>query len=356
MPSISALDRNFRVSHTLDDSQRRNLRFYDIDQSPFSIYGVFRDGETYVRMPKDVSRTVSAGVHTLASCCSGGRVRFVTDSRRIAIRALCPENEGYPYFAQSGVCGLDLYMETDGVYQYGGSYAPPFHFDGGFEGILDLQTSQLRCITIHLPLYNPIRNLFVGLDESAVLQAAPVIPGPPVVYYGSSITQGGCASRPGCSYQAMIHQQLNIDYVNLGFSGNALAEETMMHYLAGIPMSAFVYDYDYNAPDPAHLEATHFRGYQIVRRGHPDIPIFMLTRPKYHLTAEEETRNSIVRTSYERAVSAGDQNVHFIDGRDLLLPSIREYGLADNVHPNDMGFYSMAQVLLPKLRQLLFSA
>ena len=118
-------------------------------------------------------------------------------------------------------------------------------------------------------------------------------------------------------------------------------------------MSAFVYDYDYNAPSTEHLQKTHNAMFRIIRKAQPDLPILMLSRPKYFITAEEQVRQNIIRATYEAAQEAGDKNVYYIPGTELLISMARNTGLVDNCHPNDMGFVSMAHVIEPVLRKIL---
>ena len=134
------------------------------------------------------------------------------------------------------------------------------------------------------------------------------------------------------------------DHINLGFSGSARAQVEIAEYIAKLDMSIFVYDYDYNADDPEFLEATHERMFKTVREKHPDVPIIMMSRPKFCLDGEELKRVEIIKKTYENAKSRGDKNVYFIDGRDLCKYCGDE-GLVDNIHPTDHGFASMARVL-----------
>ena len=351
--NIAQLDKNLAVSHTLPADVKETLEFFDIEQAPFSIHGVFRDGENFVRMPKAVSEQVSEGVHRLASHTAGGRIRFVTDSTRVAVHCVCFENDGMPHFAYAGVCGFDVYAEDNGYARYYGTCVPPLDFKGGFEGVVTFPDREKRTVTANMPLYNGVYKVYIGLDRGCTLEAATPFAGAPVVYYGSSITQGGCASRPGNSYQAILHRHVKTDYVNLGFSGNAKAEDVMMEYIANLPMRVFVYDYDHNAPNVAHLKATHEKGFLKIREKHPDLPVIMMTRPMYYLSKEALERNAVVRETYEKAVKAGDKHVYFIDGRELLEPDLMEHALVDNCHPTDLGFYSMAKRILPLLKTLV---
>ena len=173
-----------------------------------------------------------------------------------------------------------------------------------------------------------------------------------MVFYGSSITQGGCASRPGNSYESMVSAALQADHINLGFSGNAKAEEEMAQYIKSLDMSVFVYDYDHNAPTLRHLEDTHQKMFLTIRESNPELPIVILSRPKYQLTETEQKRLAIVKRTYDEAIAAGDQHTHMIDGPTLMRYAKND-GTVDIHHPNDLGFHSMAKVLIPQLRALL---
>ena len=306
-----------------------------------------------------VSYEVSEGVLGLHANAAGGRIRFVTDSPYVVIKVKMGTWK-MAHFALTGSAGFDMFAEYNGKHRYAGSFIPPFAFKSEYEAVKDFDLESAadntceKVITLNMPLYSTVVSLYIGLKEGSVLKEAPEYSNDkPVVYYGSSITQGGCASRPGSSYQAMLHRHIKTDYVNLGFSGNAKAEDVMMDYIANLPMRVFVYDYDYNAPDAAHLKATHEKGFKKIREKHPDLPVIMMTRPMYYLNEEALERNAIVRETYENAIQAGDKNVYFIDGRELLEPDVMEHALVDNCHPTDLGFYSMAKRILPLLKTLV---
>ena len=149
-----------------------------------------------------------------------------------------------------------------------------------------------------------------------------------------------------------MSRKLDFDHINLGFSGSGKAEQEIADYIAGLPMSVFVYDYDHNAPDLAHLEATHERMFKTIRQKNPDLPILILSRPKYRLSQVETQRLAIIRKTYENAVSAGDACVWFVEGPALMAMAENE-GTVDGTHPNDLGFASMARCLEPVFENIL---
>ena len=128
----------------------------------------------------------------------------------------------------------------------------------------------------------------------------------------------------------------------------------MAAYISKLDMSVFVYDYDHNAPDEAHLAATHEKMFQTIRSAQPDLPIIMMTMPKSKPgdADKRQRRFQIIQQTYRNAVAAGDRNVYLISGSELL-GDCAESATVDNCHPNDLGFYMMAQKLAPMIKKLL---
>lgn len=335
---ISKIDSNFRVETTID---KKDIQFYNIEDQPFKIYGVFKENGKYRRMSEDVAQKVSERVYALHTNTAGGRVRFTTDSQYVAIFAKMGAVKKSSHFALAGSIGLDLYADN----RYVKSYIPPFDIEDYYESIIEFSDKAQREITINLPLYSDVHELHIGLQNDALLKApTPYKNKKPVVFYGSSITQGACASRPGMSYEAILSRTFGFDYLNLGFSGGAHAEDEIIDYIKNLDMSAFVYDYDYNAPSAEHLKNTHEKMFIAIREKHPLIPIIIMSRPKHFLTQEEEVRRKIIETTYLHAIEKGDKNVYFLDG-EKLTALCQDSGTVDNIHPTDFGFASIAHAL-----------
>lgn len=338
MSDISKIDSNFKVETKIE---RNGLRFYDAESKPFKIHGIHREGEIFLRMPGEISKTVSEGVHFLNQHTSGGRVRFVTESPYIAIYALYAEVCRQPHLPMSGGTGFDLY--ADGIYC--GTFIPPLDMDDRYESVIDLGEKKKRVITVNFPYFSQIKKLFIGLDENSATEKAPEYKiAKPVVFYGSSITHGACASKPGSMYQSILERRFDFDYINLGFSGSAKAENEIAEYISNLSMSLFVYDYDHNAPTPEYLRETHEKMFLHIRKKQPELPIIMLSRPRYIQNEDTLARLEIIRNTYENALARGDKNVYFISGRELM-GLVRDNGTVDNCHPTDSGFWNMAKRL-----------
>ena len=350
---ISEIDKNLVIE---TEFEREGLTFKNALDKPFRIYGVYHDGKQYRRMPQDVADATNEGVGRLCRHTAGGRIRFITDSPYIAIKVFLPHETLFSHMALAGVAGFDLYVKENGRYYPKKTFIPPYKFEDSYEGVHDFaEGAVLRDITINFPLYNSVFDLYIGIKEGSTLTAAPEYKyDKPIVYYGSSITQGGCASRPGTAYQGFITRKFDVDHVNLGFSGNGKAEKPIVDYIAGLDMKVFVMDYDHNAPTVEYYEKTHEPMFRAIREKNPDLPIVIMTRPKskYALNNEEYARIDIARTTYENALAAGDENVYFIPGYELMDGIADDEGCVDMCHPTDLGFYSMAQRLSVELEKI----
>ncbi len=345
---ISKIDKNFKVETKIE---REGLVFYDIDEAPFKIHGAFREGDHYVRLPAEVAKSVNDGVFGLHTHMAGGRVRFVTDSPYVAISVRLNTVYKMSHFTFTGSIGFDMFSGT----RYIGTVVPPTNVIDQYEGVIDVPFTEKREYTINMPLYSGIDKMYIGIKEGSVLESAPDYKiTKPVMYYGSSVTQGGCASRPGNAYQNIISRELDCDFVNLGFSGSAKAEDEIANYIASLDMSAFVYDYGYNAPSFEHYKATHERMFKIIREKNPSLPIIMVSHPKYYLSdALRKWFTDVLMVTYNNAIAAGDKNVYYIDGKTFFPPDMREMALVDGTHPTDIGFWCMARVIGEKLKEIL---
>ena len=346
---LSVVDKNMTATVTID---RTGLDFYDIDKEPFRLYGVYRDGEKYRRLPEDVAYSANNGVGSLHANTAGGRLRFVTDSSRFALlikRGVDMPSDNGAYLLRAS---FDIYV--DGVYfctSRPGIKYPVTEYEFLSDKITDGPGEHL--ITVYFPSYGEVYSLIVGLDEGSTLKPAPDYTyEKPVVFYGSSITQGGCASRPALTYVDMIERKLDTDCINLGFSGSAHGETVMADHIVSLDPSVFVYDYDYNARSPEELEATHEPFFKAVREQKPDLPIIMLSLPKKRQSERQQQRRRIIMKTYERALAAGDKNVYFIDG-STILGEYGDEGLCDGCHPNDIGMMCMAKAIGALLKPIL---
>lgn len=357
MESYINLDKNNSEKSTIGDYE---VVWHDIKKAPFSLHG-FYSPETepfYRRLPSDVAKSTGDAVDKLSRESAGGRVRFSTNSPYIAIRAKYLVVGRASHLTLISSAGFDLYIDGDFGSQYVKEFRMPHSMENSYEQIINLYCENMRSYTINFPVHSVVESLEIGLAPDAAVEAArPYRNIEPVIIYGSSIVHGTAASRPGYIYPAIMSRELNLDFMNFGFSGNAKGEPVLAEYLATLPMSVFVCDYDHNAPTVEHLENTHYRFYEIIREKNPDVPYIMITRPNYWTSRSnaEETlkRRDVIMRSYLRARENGDKNVYFIDGMSFNVAPHQYDMTVDNVHPGDTGFTRMADGIGTLVRHVL---
>lgn len=340
------IDPNFKSESKL---KLDDICFYNVKENPWCLFGLIKE-DHFRRMPKAVAAQVNAGVQELHTNTSGGRVRFRTDSPYVAISAVMPTLVYFPHMPDTGISGFDMYV--DGSYIK--TFIPPEDVTQGFEGVYHFEDRRERNIMIHFPLYNNVKDLYIGLKDGASLQEhTPYSTAQKIVFYGSSITQGGCASRPGMAYPAQVSQKLNCDFINLGFSASAKGEPVMARYIAGLNPDLFVLDYDHNAPTLEFLEKTHEVFFRTFREHQKEVPVVFMTAPNVRFAdAQWRKRADVVYRTYQNAVAAGDRNVYFIDGAQLWGEEDWQMCTVDALHPNDLGHYRMAQNVIRMIREL----
>ncbi len=348
---IQDIDKNFASKEV----QEKNIVYMDPLESPFKIYGLpaIEEERTYCRIPKNPLKKLSQAVQYSAWNTAGGRVRFMTDSPFVSIKAEILSGKDMSHMPRSGISGFDFYVGSKENRTYIASAIPDYGVTC-YEGIAYGHQKGVQEWTIHFPLYNGVKKLWIGIQEGSVINLAPMYSiAKPIVFYGSSITQGGCASRPGNSYSNILSRWLDADIYNLGFSGNAKGETEMAEYIAGIDMSLFVMDYDHNAPDVEFLAQTHEPFFKIIREAKPSLPIVIISKPDFDIGAEtNKKRRSVIYKTYENAIKAGDSCVYFIDGETLFGKENRDSCTVDGCHPNDLGFMRMAEVIYPVIKRL----
>ncbi len=324
---------------------------YTIPDPRFSLSGIFFEESTnrFVRMPSEIAEKVNPGVKDVNAHTSGGRLRFTTDAKQIMLSVVSDKLTVFPPMSLPGRSGFFLLEETDRGYFHRAAFLPP---KPEYSAVSELPGEGMRKYVLFFPAYNDVRSLKIAFPAGTKVGASdPLRPDvKPILYYGSSITQGGCTSRPDNTYESFIYKWNGIDFINLGFSGSALAEETVAEYLASLDPSVFVVDYDHNTPDPEYLSKTHYPLYKTFRNAHPDTPMLLISAPENDgETPKWLERAAVVKETYDRAIAEGDQNVYFIDGKELFEGEDRGSCTVDGTHPNDLGFRLFAKRVYEKL-------
>ena len=351
-----------RNVYTFDhqDVLKDDTAVYDARNHPFRLYGLYKPEEKglFKRMPDEAAAMAGKRVGLLYANTAGARLKFSTDSDFIAIGALYPPFS-IPSARTAALCAagafcFDLY--ANGEYcrvlwpeecvQEGN--VPSFRItEGRYEAVHFFPDPKERQITLNFPSFVNVSELYIGIRKGAHLyEAEPYVNSKPVVFYGSSITQGACASHPGNTYENILSRWLNIDYINLGFASGAKADESVMEYICSLDMNILVFDYDHNAKTPEFLEQTHLPALRKIRESHPDIPIILMSRPNRDGgEATVQKRIRVIENSYRTLKEEYPGPVHFINGQDILNSRDSEMMTVDGTHPTDLGHYCIAEAL-----------
>ena len=333
------------------------MKTYSVFDKPLKVSGIpfFEEKQSLYRLPEEVMDQLPGFDRLLGRRCAGARVAFKTDSPTFTVKVVLKTlsvDIGMSIFAcQSAQVMLG---ERENA-RHLGVVNPSDYNTKVFEKTFN-KSSELEQITIYFPRNEQVETIEITVEDGAtVTEPTPYKYDKPVVFYGSSITEGGHGCCSTNAYNAMLSRWLDFDYYNLGFSGSAKGEFVLADYINTIDMGLFVYDYDHNAPTVEHLANTHKPFFDRIREAHPDIPILMMTRPAEFYNDEMKARRDVVKATYDAAVAAGDKNVYFIDGETFYGETERNLCSADDCHPNDLGFYRMACVIRPVLKQMLDS-
>lgn len=354
MKELEKVDKNF-------DLNRRSgadtaLNYYSIPHPSFDLYGVFYDEKYggFLRLPREIAETVSHGVAWLNGNTSGGRLRFSTDSSIIELKATYDFLGVPPHMSLLGKAGFILLEERGRDKKYINICVPKVENEKGFTANTKIDgTKKMRNYIIYFPLYQWTRSLTIGLEKNAKVENGKSYKDlDPILYYGSSITQGACASRPDNCYQGWIEKWNNIDYINMGFSGNGKGEDNMVDYLISLKTSLFVCDFNNSVITIEELEERHPRLYQRYRAAHPNTPILILSKTNLWEGNDNAARERIIRKTYETAKANGDKNVYFLSGHEMFKGRDKMSLAVDGDHPNDHGFYLMARKIYKKMIQI----
>jgi len=305
------------------------------------------------RLPQRHRDRVTPVVSVLSEQPCGARVVCLTDARTIWVRVGFPAQGELLNLSRLGRQGLDYYVDgafCRGLIPSGEAEQEFCLFDGGLPG-------GLHDITVYLAQYGPQEILALRyLPDSAVFEAPTAYALPkPLAVYGSSITQGGCSSRPSLNWPARLARSLNLDLINLGMSGGALGEPFMWEIMAEIDACCYILDYGINITPAEKLEEVYAPFVDSLRAARPEVPVVCVSPifsaweawgSDYRLN---RMRGHIRQVCEDRA---DDPLLFHVAGLELLGPDDRD-GICDASHANDIGFKYMAERMEPTVRRAL---
>jgi hypothetical protein len=314
----------------------------------------------YRRMPVKTAAPLPASVDSLANCCAGGQIKFRTNTASLAIHAKFADPHGADHMPATCSMGFDCYEGECGAMRYLSTSRFSIAEKEYTFPLFANADKKERLITINTPLYNSALELLeIGIPADATLEPSPEhAKSGTVIVYGTSITQGGCASRPGMCYTNILSRKIDAEFVNLGFSGSGKGEPSVVATIASIPdMRMLVIDYEANVGENIYENLIPF--IEAIREKHSDLTIVVVSGIMYGKFNIDPTSMEMCakrRIFEEKTVrefrEKGDGNIHFIDG-SLLLGDDYDDCRVDGVHPTDLGFYRMAKGLEGPIKELL---
>lgn len=347
------------------------MRKIELREKPFIITGLPWVYETgyYDRIPAEkLPESCTDLFKDIASWTSGGIARIRTNAKKVHFSAAVDGMKTDLYhMARVSRSGFDFHIKYPNEERKFLHPSVPINYghdifdcdvsvkkNGLYDDTPERADSEIYELTIVFPTYNNVKEAFLYVEADAeVLPPLPQKYEKPFLFYGSSITQGACASRPSLCYTNRIALELETPIINFGFGGHAKGEEFMADLICEQDISGLEIDYDHNAPDIEHLRKTHEPFFRRIREKRPDLPIILTTKPDYGKTLDDnEIRRQIIVDTYEHAKCAGDGHVYFVDGRDFFT-GIRDWTTVDGCHPNDLGFDRMVKAIKPAVQKVL---
>jgi hypothetical protein len=311
------------------------------------------------RLPAKAEGVVRGAVWGLSHDSAGMAVHFKTDAMTIQARwSLTASGLAMPHMPATGVSGVDLYVKTEAGKWRWLANGRPTKFPENRATLAQGIPSGQREYLLYLPLYNGVTSVEIGIEKSNYLERVSRPAGvKPIVFYGTSITQGGCASRPGMVHTAILGRRLDHPVINLGFSGNGKMEQEVADLLSELDVAVYVIDClpNMNAEEVATRTEPLVR---TLREAHPTTPILLVEDRSYSdaffvdsKRQRNESSREVFRAAYQRLVAAGVTRLAYLEGEHLLGDDGE--ATVDSSHPTDLGFMRMADAFEPLLKQLL---
>lgn len=319
------------------------------------------DSVRYARLPKALRDTVRADLADLGTNTAGMYIRFATDAQAIGAKWKATKRFNMNHMTAAGIRGLDLYTrQKDGSWTTVSSARPSFYNHNTTTMVITDMKPEMREYMLYLPLYDGVDSIYIGVDSAARV-VMPMVDSPrrgkPLVMYGTSILQGGCASRPGMVHTSILGRMLDREVMNLGFSGNARLDQDIARLIAYSDAGVVVLDPlpNVKSSDIAERMAPFVK---TIRSKMPTVPIVFVESPIFPLmrfnmeTLETITeKNRTLRAEYDKLVKAGDKNLYYFEAKDILGDCVE--GTVDNYHFTDLGFTEFAKNMYPLLKKLL---
>lgn len=344
---VKNLFRYIIYSNKIHTSHLKEISIYDTN---ITISGLPFSSKTngLKRLPKKRKKNIRPSLWKLGTYPSGGRVRFKTNSKSFVLFAKTSSSTS-PHMTSIMQNGIDIYIDN----KYSGSAWPDPNGTIRKEFALKDNNTSLKNITLYMPLYSTIEIQKLYVEKNAMVKKADdLLYIAPIIYYGSSITQGASASNPGLSYPAILSRETKIDFINFGFSGNGLGDIEIAEVITLLDASLIILDYWAN-PTSIQYKRSLPKFVAKIREKKADIPILIIT-PFYNIGSknQQKEKKQIIEDFIITLRKSGDYNIYMIKGTKILSKE-QSSGLIDGLHLNSLGFWFAAKALKPKILEIL---
>lgn len=335
------------------NSKQEILEFYGSERDCFDVHGLLwiEQNQDFSRLPKDVH--VSDVIDRLKENPSGAYLSFETDSPILAIRAKRPEKAFMSHMTAIGQGGFDLYIRRNGKLLFLNSAKTD---QTEYELVLAEGLPRGKhSFRLYFPLYMALSSVAIGVRKDSHIERSERINPEKIVFYGTSITQGGCANRPGMTFSSMVGRQFPQEVINLGFSGNALLQPEMSQTIASIPnMKALIVEVEANAGDLGVLKDRFEPFMKPIIAKNPDMKVIVISHfPQTLSLYKQAIRDRFADLLIYQRTQCENNGWMFLDGMKILKPLHFEETV-DGVHLTDLGFYFVGQALIKALKALGF--
>ena len=312
----------------------------------------------YDRLPMGITTNVNRGVINMKYCTSGMLFRFATDSKKLDFKwTPFSSTLSMPHMPSTGMSGIDVYRWDAKKKRW--MYVKTGIVKDKNGGTLSIPWTPGTPCLVNLPLYNGIWSFSLGIETNATVKALPPRASginKPVVFYGTSITQGGCCTRPGLAFVNRVGRDLDVPVVGLGFSGSGVMEFEMSEHIARIDASCYVLDCLWNMglskkhSPTRSVEGNYERFIRNLRSNHPEVPIVMAEQCDVYMNGPCD-KDRFIRRLYDKLVAEGWKNLVYLPKDEMYTGDLE--GTVDGVHPNDIGMESMSKAFGKAVRQAL---
>ena len=308
----------------------------------------------YDRLPVSYKELVRAPIWNLSKSSAGVSIRFLTNTSNLKVKWEVINDFSMDHMPDTGIKGVDLYFKNGGKWQYINTGRPQGFFNE--YTLVENMDVVMREFKIFLPLYDGVKNIEIGIDSTSSIEKPSKNSKKPIIFYGTSITQGGCASRPGMAHTNIMSRQLDIDVYNFGFSGNCRMEQPIAELISTIEPALYIIECMPNMIKPELITERTIPLVETIRKNNPDTPIIFVDLFKSPITllntkikSENESMDNALKAELEKMIESDVKNIFFIE-----TPKLNESnheGTVDAIHFTDLGFQRYADFLIEKLKE-----